>query len=113
MTNRNPWSHKFADALKLIDDSTGSDAWNADLAYKQIRTWLFESLEPAQREVYDFVKALQAPTTTADIVDAFCLNSNHASTLLKSLFDLKLLTRKQIRGHSGSYYIYQVPIRKR
>jgi len=102
-TERNQWSKKFAEELANLN----ADAPDYSCAPGIIRGWLIESLEPAQRELYDYVSQDDKPVTTNRIVVDFQLQSNHASGLLKSLWELSLLTRKLVIDDRGKRYEYR------
>lgn len=100
---RNQWSKKFAEELANLN----ADAPDYTCAPGIIRGRLMESLEPAQRELYDYVSQDDKPVTTNRIAVDFQLQPNHASGLLKSLWELGLLTRKLVIDDRGKRYEYR------
>lgn len=66
------------------------------------------SLPRQYRQVYDWIAARQ-PITSAMVAEAFGINQNHASTLLKELHEFGLLKREQkIDGNGRTFWYAQV-----
>lgn len=104
-SERNKWPKKFAEVLNNLN----ADAPDYSCAPSYIKEWLIESLAPAERTTYYFIEIQMKtqPVTAADIVYAYHYKVNYASTLLKSLWSLGLLTRERVKDEQGQHYEYR------
>lgn len=103
MTERNRWPKKFAEAL--------ADDFMLDATHTRLTVfgWLIESLSDQQRTTYYFIdiQYKTEPVTAADVAYAYHLKLNHASGLLKSLYELGLLQRELVVDSTGKRYVYR------
>ena len=99
MTDRNQWAKRFAAALADFKNIKDFSVLRDD-----VKEWLLESLEPAQLDAYEWVGV--TIVTTNDVIERFGLRPNHASTLLKSLYDLGLLDRRKVVDENGRHFEY-------
>ncbi len=105
MSNRNQWpSHLMSIHSEL--NSITLDFNDIRSIRSRIALLIFKSLEPNQLQVYDYVDGL-GECDTAELVETFGFKNNHASTILKSLYDLGLLSREQVLDASGKRYVYK------
>jgi hypothetical protein len=106
---RSKWPMKFAEALSNLETYGSSDM---SLAPSIIKRWLIESLERAERTTYYFIEIQMKtePVTAADVAYAYHYKINYASSLLKSLWSLGLLTREQVRDEHGQHYEYRLAL---
>lgn len=103
MGTRNQWPSKFSGAL---DEIQHEETWQH--AYDLVSKWLLESLEPTQRTIYYFIEIQfhDKTVTAAEVAYAYHLKPNHAATILKGLYDLRLLKRKMFVDKATRYYVY-------
>jgi len=101
MTERNKWPKKFAEAL--------ADDFMLDTTHTRLTVfgWLIESLSDQQRRVLNYIELWGVPVTTAQVMEDFKLRNNHASGLLKSLYELGLLQRELVVDSTGMRYVYR------
>lgn len=104
--------NKLSYQLRIIIDDLNSVTldFNDVRAIKSKLQHLFiESLEPTQRTVYHFIRIQfsDKPVTAADVAYAYHLQPNHAATILKSLYDLHLLSRQLVVSEGTRYYEYK------
>lgn len=99
---RQQWPKRFANALVDFKYITNPFALR-----NEVRSWLIESLEPKQREVYHYIQNKGVVwINPSEIVQVFKVEPNHAATILKALYDLHLLNRKRVIDEQGKHYEY-------
>lgn len=80
---------------------------NPDDIDQQMKRAIIDALPPGYRKVYDWIGSLYTPVTTAMVMRAWELKSNHASTLLNELWRFGLLKRTEIKDSHGKMFEYK------
>lgn len=80
-------------------------ASNPNAADGILRATIIESLPDQYRLIFYWIEG--ASVTTPLVMDAWGLNANHASTILKELWEFGLLQREQRVDESGRVFIYR------
>lgn len=101
MTQRNATLQAAADTLRRIED-------NPAQAVQYARALVIDLLSPQQKQVYEYVYMATEAVEPAEIRDKFGWSMNYASTLLKDLYEVGLLTREEKRDEIGRVYRYKV-----
>lgn len=101
MTQRNATLQAAADTLRRIED-------NPAQAVQYARALVIDLLSPQQKQVYAFLCQADDPIEPAQVRDEFKFAMTYASTLLKDLYEVGLLTREEKRDEVGRVYRYKV-----
>ncbi len=82
-------------------------ARNPDAVDGLMRAAIVTALPDQYRKVYDWIGTCYSPVTSAMVMRVWDLNHNHASTLLKELWDFGLLERTQRLDENGRTFVYK------
>jgi hypothetical protein len=104
---RNKWALRIADAIAEIECNADPNMgmW---LALQHLQKMRIEALEPAERQVYNYIAELNRPVVSGHIAEEFGLKPNHASGLLKALTTYCLLDRQLELDNNGRRFVYTV-----
>lgn len=73
-----------------------------------VRRMLIESLAPNRKRVYECIyDSARKGITAREIADKLKISIQSAGNATKELYQLDLLTRQDMHGENGLYYIYQ------
>lgn len=101
MTQRNAVLHTVAETYRRIQE-------NPENSPALMRALLIELLPPQQKQIYAFCQRAAEPITSLDIEEVFNLTQNHASSLLKELWEIGLLERQRVVNQETRYFEYRV-----
>jgi hypothetical protein len=80
-----------------------------ELIWSQLRFEAICQLEPTCHAVYGYIKGRgERVTTSMDVAAQFELSPKYASTIVKGLYDLGLLTREERRDDIARWFEYRV-----
>jgi predicted DNA-binding transcriptional regulator len=104
---RNTWALRVGQAIE--DVTANVNAWNSvQIALAHLEAMRLASLEPNEREVYEWIAEREAPVLSNDVARKFNINQNHASMILKALTAYGLLRREAEHNENGKRYIYRL-----
>lgn len=78
----------------------------AKQAEREIYSLLIESIEPGQREAWQIVRQCSEIDSSA-LAHEMKIKINHASTILKQLYEVGLITREGERSDEGRVFWYK------
>jgi hypothetical protein len=96
---------RFAHIHKLVELRRDIQVW-PDNADRILRNAIIQALPPGYHKVYDWIGTCYAPVNTAMVMKAWDLKPNHASTILKELWEFGLLKRTETVDRSGRVFMY-------